>query len=673
MSQLTLTIWSLISNILMSTEYSANDNRDLMIVDQLESGIVIGDGKYSLIERTSFLGAPLKFDELPWSEVLLLPDPTVASSLTGVVPLTSLHIEAWAAFFRSEYYMSASAGRGAFGEVWRGIILDDSNTRVVLKRIYRSSESLGVASAMREVYFGEKINCLYTSRFLRHFIDQGDLWLVFRDEGVSLYQAVFKPVIIGELSIMRRSKFWKNMRSDPQLLIEIMLQIFHGISEIHKFETVHRDIKLENILIDPVTFTVRIGDFGSAYSMEDLVFPPPTPNEETARYSQAAPGGPVHLTPQYDLWCAGQVWIELFLGSIDLSRITHDLKNSIRKEDPLNQGMSEDVIDLIDRIRSGNISIEEILRSPVFPARMAASQGFRTQMEDYSLVSENNGDILACVMDGHNGSTVSAFIRSRFASLVWALRVKSDGGTILREAQVLLNLEVEKLIGTNSECGSTLSCLLKLGETIWISNVGDSRIVGVEHNVWEPQIGGEIEWEKNGKTFHGKINEVIDNTTVVAVPFQQEHRKTIVRNFVPRKLVKATVLTEDHKPGNSNEKNFIENNGGFVTLSTVPRLNGILAVSRSIGATKWKPIIRSEPDIWKCDLQNATFFLATDGIWDVVAPQEAAELGAPEAILARAIEAGGRDNMIIIHFDPNRKAIKQIKQIAPQVFSQDEL
>lgn len=42
-------------------------------------------------------------------------------------------------------------------------------------------------------------------------------------------------------------------------------------------------------------------------------------------------------------------------------------------------------------------------------------------------------------------------------------------------------------------------------------------------------------------------------------------------------------LTRDHHPDRDDERARIEAAGGFVRLWGVPRVNGILAVSRSIG------------------------------------------------------------------------------------------
>ena len=50
----------------------------------------------------------------------------------------------------------------------------------------------------------------------------------------------------------------------------ILKQIVSGLNYIHKHDIVHRDIKLDNILIDPVTQQIKLIDFGfSTYARSD--------------------------------------------------------------------------------------------------------------------------------------------------------------------------------------------------------------------------------------------------------------------------------------------------------------------------------------------------------------------------------------------------------------------
>merc|ERR1711953_482309 len=53
---------------------------------------------------------------------------------------------------------------------------------------------------------------------------------------------------------------------------ELFKQILDTITTVHKRGIVHRDIKDENILIDPKTFKTKIIDFGSGDYIEDKVY-----------------------------------------------------------------------------------------------------------------------------------------------------------------------------------------------------------------------------------------------------------------------------------------------------------------------------------------------------------------------------------------------------------------
>jgi protein phosphatase 1L len=87
----------------------------------------------------------------------------------------------------------------------------------------------------------------------------------------------------------------------------------------------------------------------------------------------------------------------------------------------------------------------------------------------------------------------------------------------------------------------------------------------------------------------------------------------------------AIPLSRDHKPNDPIEMEYIYNQGGQVTYpSGVPRVNGVMALSRAIGDRSEMPCIRAEPDLIVQQLEdNDDFYvLATDGLWDVFSNQE---------------------------------------------------
>jgi serine/threonine protein phosphatase PrpC len=88
-------------------------------------------------------------------------------------------------------------------------------------------------------------------------------------------------------------------------------------------------------------------------------------------------------------------------------------------------------------------------------------------------------------------------------------------------------------------------------------------------------------------------------------------------------------LSQDHKPGLPSEKQRIESVGGLVSeITSTPRVNGILAVSRSLGDARLKTCVISDPYVVNIPRNsNITHLvLACDGVWDVLSDQEVTEI-----------------------------------------------
>lgn len=79
-------------------------------------------------------------------------------------------------------------------------------------------------------------------------------------------------------------------------------------------------------------------------------------------------------------------------------------------------------------------------------------------------------------------------------------------------------------------------------------------------------------------------------------------------------------LTKEHTPENPEECNRIEKLGGYVlNVGGKARVQGSLAVSRSLGDCFYKPFISNCPDIQEYDLgvDDRFLVLGTDGLWNV--------------------------------------------------------
>lgn len=88
-------------------------------------------------------------------------------------------------------------------------------------------------------------------------------------------------------------------------------------------------------------------------------------------------------------------------------------------------------------------------------------------------------------------------------------------------------------------------------------------------------------------------------------------------------------LCEDHRPGREDEATRIESAGGLIVQSKgTTRVNGVLAVSRSIGDVDFKDVVIARPDVNTFDLDGEEDFvlIASDGVWDVMDEKQVADV-----------------------------------------------
>ncbi|GFR40546.1 hypothetical protein Agub_g1119 [Astrephomene gubernaculifera] len=136
---------------------------------------------------------------------------------------------------------------------------------------------------------------------------------------------------------------------------------------------------------------------------------------------------------------------------------------------------------------------------------------------------------------------------------------------------------------------------------------------------------------------------------------------------------RAIQLTDDHKPEREDEAERVEKAGGQVLFYNGHRVMGVLAMSRAIGDHGLRPYIIPEPEVSVVCRQDDDDFLllASDGLWDVMANQEATNLcircikrarekGASRNAAVRiaasvltkaAIDRGSKDNVTVLIID----------------------
>lgn len=92
-----------------------------------------------------------------------------------------------------------------------------------------------------------------------------------------------------------------------------MYQLFRSLAYIHSLGICHRDIKPQNLLLDPDSGVLKLCDFGSA---KHLMKGEPNVSYICSRYYRAPEliFGAIDYTTKIDVWSAGCVLAELLLG-----------------------------------------------------------------------------------------------------------------------------------------------------------------------------------------------------------------------------------------------------------------------------------------------------------------------------------------------------------------------
>uniref|UniRef100_A0A452Y6F9 non-specific serine/threonine protein kinase n=1 Tax=Aegilops tauschii subsp. strangulata TaxID=200361 RepID=A0A452Y6F9_AEGTS len=119
-------------------------------------------------------------------------------------------------------------------------------------------------------------------------------------------------------TLYRVLKHYSNAKQGmPLIYVKLYTyQLFRGLAYIHTVPGVcHRDVKPQNVLVDPLTHQVKICDFGSA---KVLVAGEPNISYICSRYYRAPEliFGATEYTTSIDIWSAGCVLAELLLAII---------------------------------------------------------------------------------------------------------------------------------------------------------------------------------------------------------------------------------------------------------------------------------------------------------------------------------------------------------------------
>ncbi|CAL5024955.1 unnamed protein product [Urochloa decumbens] len=241
------------------------------------------------------------------------------------------------------------------------------------------------------------------------------------------------------------------------------------------------------------------------------------------------------------------------------------------------------------------------------------------------------------VFDGHGGAKVAEYVKENlFSHLLRHPKFMSDtkvaigillllfpltsiaelcehnqeslrGGIFADDAYKSTDSEFLESDSSQNQCGSTASTAVLLGDRLFVANVGDSRAIICR--------GGN-----------------------------------------------AIAVSKDHKPDQTDERQRIEDAGGFVMWAGTWRVGGVLAVSRAFGDKLLKQYVVVDPEIREEVVNDTLEFLilASDGLWDVVSNEEAVALTrsiqdpeeAAKKLLQEAYKRESSDNItcVVVRF-----------------------
>lgn len=195
-------------------------------------------------------------------------------------------------------------------------------------------------------------------------------------------------------------------------------------------------------------------------------------------------------------------------------------------------------------------------------------------MELGNLNPEDTPVIFCGIYDGHGGENAANYTRCQLhVNIIRNENFPSDVKKAIYEGFLKTDRDFcKKALKIGDRSGCTATIVMILGKKLFAANVGDSSA----------------------------IISVGENRT-------------------------PTSLTIDHKASNEDEKKRVKENGGIVIwFSGGWRVNGTMAVSRSIGDEPIANLVIAEPHIMERNLteEDAFIVIATDGLWDVMNESE---------------------------------------------------
>lgn len=195
-------------------------------------------------------------------------------------------------------------GHGSFGAVFLAKVAETDEVVAIKKVLQDKRFKNRELQIMRQL---SKQPHPYIVTLCHHFVSKGSK----NDEVYLNLVLEFVPETIYSIS----KHYNRNREPFPLLSIKIyMYQLCRALAHIHGMGICHRDIKPQNLLVDPAKHVLKLCDFGSAKA---LVRGEPNIAYICSRYYRAPEliFGSTDYTVAVDVWSQGCVLAELLIGT----------------------------------------------------------------------------------------------------------------------------------------------------------------------------------------------------------------------------------------------------------------------------------------------------------------------------------------------------------------------
>ncbi|KAF9648363.1 Pkinase-domain-containing protein [Thelephora ganbajun] len=290
------------------------------------------------------------------------------------------------------YTLGKVIGEGTYGVVRLGTHRL-TGTRVAVKQIPKAMS----ATLTREIHHHRQLHHPHIIQLYEVIATENHIWLVTElCSGGELFDYLVE----------------KGRVSEPETRI-IFGQLCLSVAYIHGKGILHRDLKLENVLLDE-RCRVKLGDFGFTreYERGTLL---ETFCGTTGYASPEMLQGKKYLGPEVDIWSLGIILYTLLTGGLPFDDDDDVImRGKITKgeyEDP--EWLSDEARDLIRKILNQDPlqrpPISQILAHPWFAAHRPASPAISQKTRSIDLAAETSQGMSSNASDASNTSTTSEY------------------------------------------------------------------------------------------------------------------------------------------------------------------------------------------------------------------------------------------------------------------------